>query len=112
MDFTALLLKAAAVILPDLLTQLGPTLGPVISNVVTTFKATTTPVPVGIPLIPEPVGSPIPQIAGKPSEFVRNGQHLINLYLKPVPPLVEDGWLGKKTEDVIRKAVAPYGIVL
>jgi hypothetical protein len=93
-------------LLPQVLPVLAkyPIVQSSIQDVVGSFAKTTAAPPASVPTTAHP--------AAAPSTFVRNGQHLINQYLKPVPLLKEDGWLGPKTEKVIRDALAPYGIVL
>lgn len=62
--------------------------------------------------------TPVPSTAtlalagqGKPSDTVKTIQRLLNQFVKPNPPLKEDGWLGPKTEAAIQQALqmaTPY----
>lgn len=110
-----LLMQIAAGFLPALLTKMSasPIAVAAITEVVGALKQTTAKTTVTVPVAP--VGGMVGTsavVTRGPSEFVRYGQHLINQYLKPTVSLVEDGWLGKKTQATIAAALAPYGIVI
>lgn len=82
----------------------GPSVEAFVAEFIKSFKTTTAPAPT---TATTSSGS----VTIGPSPVIKDVQHLLNLFVKPVPPLKEDGWLGKKTEDALGQAVAmakPY----
>jgi hypothetical protein len=85
-----------------------------VSRLVNMFKATTAPTHVDVPATPAvpDIGAPAtPAITKKPSDAIKQVQHLLNQFVKPTPPLAEDGWLGPRTEKAITDGIAlakPY----
>lgn len=81
-------------------------------SLINMFKATTAPVVVAVPSTPAQGDLPaIPSVEKKPSDAIKELQTMLNMVLKPQPPLVVDGWLGAKTERAIHDGLAmlkPY----
>jgi hypothetical protein len=83
-----------------------------VAGLINMFKATTAPAPVTVPGVPAsgPTAA-IAAVSKKPSEAIRALQKLLNQFVKPQPALVEDGWLGAKTEAAIMSGLTmakPY----
>ncbi len=77
-----------------------------IIGLINMFKATTAPAPITVPGTPETSTAPaVLAVAKKPSEAIRALQKILNEFVKPQPALVEDGWLGAKTEAAILTAI-------
>lgn len=83
-----------------------------VAGLINMFKATTAAAPVTVPGTPATPSMPAtPAVTKKPSETIRVLQKLLNQFVKPQPALVEDGWLGEKTEKAIASAITmaqPY----
>lgn len=77
MDFTALL------------KLIGPTLVSLLSSTATELKTPT----------------PTSDTVRRPSQAIMHLQALLNVVMNPDPPLVEDGWLGPKTEAAIEAGI-------
>ncbi len=79
----------------------APTIIKVVKELTGSLKQTTAPTPSE----PMPGTVPPPQVNRAPSETVRAVQKLLNQFVKPQPPLKEDGWMGAKTEAAIDQAL-------
>lgn len=77
-----------------------------IAAIIKFFKATTAATPTTVPSTPTSSA-----VEKKPSEVIRDVQKLLNQFVKPQPPLKEDGWMGDKTEAAIKQGLVmlkPY----
>ena len=80
-----------------LIAQLAPTIISLLSNTSSVLK-TNTPIPIEADSLS--ISPP------KASEAIKDLQKLLNIALILNPPLVEDGWLGPKTEAAIEAGIA------
>lgn len=83
----------------DLTTILGaaPQVISLLKSVIETFGSIAPPAPA-------PTTVP-PGAIAHPSQAIKDLQTLLNVVVKPTPPLEVDGWLGPQTEAVIETAI-------